>query len=112
MSDDFVPFWEKTYQEHDTITFSNIPNSTITEFEYLMDIPSKVLDVGCGEGQNAIYLAQQGHRVDAFDLSEHGIAKLKHICELSNVQGNAFVADLTTYCNWSGKRWRTQRVVC
>lgn len=44
-----------------------------------------------------MYLAQQGHYVDAFDLSEYGIAKLKHICELSNVQVNAFAADLTTY---------------
>lgn len=97
MSDHLIPFWEKTYQEYDAITFSNKPNSTIAEFEYLIGKPSKVLDVGCGEGQNAIYLAGQGHHVDAFDLSEHGIAKLKHICELSNVQVNAFAADLTTY---------------
>ena len=97
MSDNLVPFWEKSYQEYDTITFSNKPNSTITEFEHLIGNSSKVLEVGCGEGQNAIYLARQGHHVDAFDLSEHGIAKLKHICELSNVQVNAFVADLTTY---------------
>ena len=34
MSDNLVPFWEKTYQEYDTITFSNQPNSTITEFEH------------------------------------------------------------------------------
>lgn len=97
MSDNLVPFWEKSYQENDTITFSDKPNSTIVEFEYLIGNLSKVLDVGCGEGQNAVYLARQGHQVDAFDLSEHGIAKLKHICELSNVQLNAFVADLNTY---------------
>ena len=35
--------------------------------------------------------------MDAFDLSKHGIAKLKHRCKLSNTQVNAFVADLTTY---------------
>ena len=97
MGENLVPFWEKSYQEYDTITFSNKPNSTITEFEHLISNPSKVLDVGCGEGQNAIYLAQQGHHVDAFDLSENGIAKIKHICELSHAQVNAFVADLTTY---------------
>ncbi|MCM1386189.1 MAG: methyltransferase domain-containing protein [Bacillus sp. (in: Bacteria)] len=97
MSNDLVPFWEKAYQEYDTITFSNKPNPTITEFEHFIDNSSRILDVGCGEGQNAIYLAQQGHYVDAFDLSEHGIAKLKHRCELSNAQVNAFAADLTTY---------------
>ena len=97
MSDNLVPFWEKSYQEYDTATFSNEPNATITEFEHLLHNPSKVLEVGCGEGQNAIYLAQQGHLVDAFDLSEHGIAKLKYRCELANTKVNAFVADLTTY---------------
>lgn len=97
MNEVLVPFWEKAYQEYDTIAFSSEPNLTLTEFEHLISNQSKVLEVGCGEGQNAIYLAQKGHHVDAFDLSEHGIAKLKHRCKLSNAQVNAFVADLTTY---------------
>ena len=73
MSKDLVPFWEKAYQEYDTVTFSIEPNTTVTEFEHLIGTQSKVLDVGCGEGQNAIYLAKQGHLVDAFDLSQYGI---------------------------------------
>lgn len=97
MNEGLVPFWEKAYQEYDTTAFSNNPNSTITEFEHLINNQSKVLEVGCGEGQNAIYLAQKGHHVDAFDLSEYGIAKLKYRCKLSNAQVNAFVADLTSY---------------
>lgn len=97
MRKDLVPFWEKPYQEYDTIAFSNEPNKTLTEFEHLINTPSKVLEAGCGEGQNAIYLAGQGHLVDAFDLSENAIVKLKRRCELSNVQINAFTADLTTY---------------
>ncbi len=97
MDKDLVPFWEKSYQEDDTIAFSDQPNTTITEFEHLLHMQSKVLEAGCGEGQNAVYLAQKGYQVDAFDLSEHGIAKLKRRCEQSNAQVNAFVADLTTY---------------
>ena len=42
MSDNLVPFWEKSYREYDAITFSNKPNSTITEFEHLIGNPSKV----------------------------------------------------------------------
>lgn len=97
MNKDVIPFWEKAYQEYDITTFSNEPNVSITEFEHFIPHRSKVLDIGCGEGQNALYLAQKGHYVDAFDLSEHGIAKLKHRCKLSNIQVNAFVADLTVY---------------
>ena len=68
-----IPFLEKTYQEKDIITFSVKPNLTIKEFEHLLSKQSKILEAGCGEGQNAIYLAQQGYcNTDAFDLSENG----------------------------------------
>lgn len=97
MDKELVPFWEKAYQEYDTAAFSVEPNATVTEFEHRISKPSQILDIGCGEGQNAIYLARQGHHVDAFDLSEHGIAKLKYRCGQSDTQVNAFVADLTTY---------------
>lgn len=96
-SEELVPFWEKVYQEDDVTAFSNEPNATVTEFEHLFHKQSNVLEAGSGEGQNAIYLAKQGHCVDAFDLSEHGIAKMKRRCEAANAKVNAFAADLTTY---------------
>lgn len=97
MVQELVPFWEEAYQRKDVATFSSEPNMTIKEFEQLLICPSRVLEVGCGEGQNAIYLAQKGHCVDAFDLSEHGVAKVKYRSELSGAQLNAFVADLTKF---------------
>lgn len=97
MAKELVPFWEEAYQNKDIIAFLSKPNVTIKEFEELFRKHSRVLDVGCGEGQNAIYLAQQGHCVDAFDLSEHGIAKVNYRCEALGIQLNAFAADLTQY---------------
>lgn len=97
MAKELVPFWEEAYQNKDIIAFLSNPNVTIKEFEELFRKHSRVLDVGCGEGQNAIYLAQQGHCVDAFDLSEHGIAKVNYRCEALGIQLNAFTADLTQY---------------
>lgn len=94
---ELISFWEKTYREKDTVAFSSEPNATIKEFENLFCKQAHVLDVGCGEGQNAIYLAKQGCHVDAFDLSEHGIAKVIDRCEVSGVKLNAFIADLTEY---------------
>ncbi len=92
-----VPFWEEAYQSKDAVAFSSAPNDTIKEFELLFPEQSRVLDVGCGEGQNALYLAQKGHCVDAFDISEYGIAKVKYRCEEAGIQLNAFTADLTEY---------------
>ncbi len=39
----------------------------------------------------------QGYQVNAFDLSEHGIAKVNDRCKVSGVKMNAFIADLTEY---------------
>jgi SAM-dependent methyltransferase len=35
------------------------------------------LDLGCGIGRHALFFAERGFSVDAFDLSEHGIAVLQ-----------------------------------
>ena len=74
------------------------PNATIKEFEHLLSKQSPIIEIGCGKGQNAVYLAKQGYcNVDAFDISEHGIAKLQQRCKKETVQLNAFTADLITY---------------
>ena len=93
-----VPFWEKSYSDDSVVTFSAQPNATVKEFQHLISKDARILEVGCGEGQNSIYLAQQGYgRVDAFDLSENGIAKLRRLCDAKGVQVNAFAADLTEF---------------
>lgn len=37
----------------------------------------KVLDIGCGEGKDAVYMAQNGFEVTAFDITESGIRMTK-----------------------------------
>lgn len=98
MDQAIIPFWEETYLKDDVMTFSVEPNGTIREFEHLLKKQSNILEVGCGEGQNVLYLAEQGYcKIDAFDLSEAGIAKLKKRCKIRNLNINAFVDDLTIY---------------
>lgn len=98
MSNGLVPFWEAAYQEEDTITFSVNPNATIQEFEHLFDKQAQILEVGCGEGQNILYLAKQGFmNIHAFDLSANAISKVIRRCAASNLTINAFVDDLTKF---------------
>ena len=98
MDKDLVPFWEEAYQDENITAFSSEANATLKEFEHFLDRQSKIIEIGCGEGQNAFYLAKQGYcNVEAFDISEHGIAKLQRMCRKENIQLNAYTADLITY---------------
>ncbi|RYY80358.1 MAG: SAM-dependent methyltransferase TehB [Moraxellaceae bacterium] len=57
--------------------------------------PLTALDVGCGSGRNALYLAQQGFTVDACDVNVQAIDKLKEIIAAEHIQTiNATVCDL------------------
>ena len=53
MNKDLVPFWEAAYQDENVTAFSSEPNATIKEFEHLLSRQSHIIDIGCGEGQNA-----------------------------------------------------------
>ncbi|NOR45653.1 MAG: methyltransferase domain-containing protein [Candidatus Delongbacteria bacterium] len=59
--------------------------------------PIKLLDVGCGEGRNAVFFARNGYDVTAFDLASAGVEKTKQLAEEAGVSVNAFVADMNEY---------------
>lgn len=93
-----IPFWEEAYRSDNIMAFPIEPNNTLKEFEHLLSKNAAILEAGCGEGQNVLYLAKQGFQnIDAFDISEAGIAKLKKLCEVNSVSINAFVKDLANY---------------
>lgn len=91
------PFWEQTYANKDISTFQKGPTADIKEYFSIFKKESSILDVGCGEGRNSIFLAEQGHSVDAFDISEAGISKAKYLAGLKNVNVNFYVQDLREF---------------
>ena len=85
-----ISFWEKAFENDETFLFGASPNKTILELEHLFDKQWSVLDVGCGDGKNSIYLAKQGfENIDAFDISETAIGKIRRLCEKDSLQINA-----------------------
>jgi len=70
-------------------------------FEVLKLIPPDreltLLDIGCGEGRNAVFFARNGYNVTAFDSSEKGLAKTRLLAEKAHVDLNIFKADLNEY---------------
>lgn len=85
------PFWEETYRDQTVSTFSKGPTVDVEEFYKLFPTGGRVLDMGCGEGRNSIFMAKPGCQVDALDLSENGIGKAKAIAAAEGVQVNFFL---------------------
>ncbi|MFH8484530.1 class I SAM-dependent methyltransferase [Streptomyces longisporoflavus] len=66
-------FWDERYDQSDRL-WSGEPNAALVrETEDLT--PGSALDLGCGEGGDAIWLARQGWRVTATDISRVALAR-------------------------------------
>lgn len=65
--DDIQAFWESFYLDEHQV-WSGKPNDAMVRHVTGMT-PGKALDLGCGEGADAIWLAQQGWHVTAVDVS-------------------------------------------
>lgn len=59
--------------------------------------PYRVLDIGCGEGKDAVFFAKCGYAVTAFDISEQGIEKAKSLAGHNQVEVQFFKADIFDY---------------
>lgn len=69
----------------------------VEKIPFQKDCRLKVLDIGTGEGRDALYLAALGFDVTAFDLSPVGIEKLAKIAEAKNLTVESFVADIKDF---------------
>ncbi|MCG7985406.1 MAG: class I SAM-dependent methyltransferase [Candidatus Thiodiazotropha lotti] len=58
---------------------------------------SKVLDVGCGQGRDALFIARRGHTVTAIDQSPSGIRDLQTDAIAEGLAITAKVADIRDY---------------
>jgi SAM-dependent methyltransferase len=64
--------------------------------------PGRAIDLGCGEGDNAIFLAQHGFSVTGVDFAPAAIAKARRKVDLAGVNVDLRVADLTQMLDVGG----------
>jgi SAM-dependent methyltransferase len=68
--------WDARYRERDGTMWSGRPNGRLVA-EVAALTPGRALDVGCGEGADAIWLAQRGWTVTAIDISDVAICRAR-----------------------------------
>ncbi|HUT58321.1 MAG TPA: class I SAM-dependent methyltransferase [Phycisphaerae bacterium] len=62
--------------------------------EWAPPAPARILEAGCGDGLNAIYLARLGHRVTGVDISEDAIARARKAAAEQGVEVEFLCLDL------------------
>ncbi|WP_336882240.1 class I SAM-dependent methyltransferase [Priestia koreensis] len=98
------PFWEDFYTDRTKPIpiFTDYPDETLVSYVRSVNLTGrKVLDIGCGAGRNALFLASQGFEVDAIDLSSTSIEWAKERADERNlsirfIHGNLFETALRT----------------
>ncbi len=58
---------------------------------------ARILDIGCGQGRDALFIARQGHHVTGVDLSPAAISDLQKDAAREGLRIEGVVADITTY---------------
>lgn len=77
----------------DEFAFGAEPNVWLREHAGALPAGGRVLCVADGEGRNSVFLARQGLRIDAFDLSDVGVAKARRFSREQGVEVAYAVAD-------------------
>jgi SAM-dependent methyltransferase len=74
--------WDARYRERDGAMWSGRPNGRLVSV--VADLsPGRALDVGCGEGADATWLARRGWTVTGIDISEVAVRRAREAAELA-----------------------------
>jgi 2-polyprenyl-3-methyl-5-hydroxy-6-metoxy-1,4-benzoquinol methylase len=87
--------WDTRYAGTELVWTAE-PNRFLTE--EVVDLePGRALDLACGEGRNAVWLAAQGWTVTGVDFSAVGLDKARRLAEQRGVVVDWVNADVTRY---------------
>ena len=85
--------WDERYRERELV-WSAGPNAFVAE-QLAQHPRGRVLDLGAGEGRNALWLAEQGFEVEAVEFSAVAIEKGRELAAHRQVSVTFTLADLT-----------------
>ena len=87
--------WEQRYETNELPWDTGRADGNLSAALERYDIaPCRVLELGCGTGSNAIWLAQQGFDVTALDISEVAVARARQAAKRAAVTVSFTAADV------------------
>jgi SAM-dependent methyltransferase len=87
--------WNDRYRERGSVWGAS-PNQFVEA--YLADLePCRILDMGAGQGRNAIWLGRRGHRVTAVDISDVAVSQARELANDAGVDVVFVAADLARW---------------
>jgi 2-polyprenyl-3-methyl-5-hydroxy-6-metoxy-1,4-benzoquinol methylase len=87
--------WNRRYADRELLWTARPNRFLVAEVEGLS--PGRALDVACGEGRNAVWLAERGWEVTAVDFSDVALRKARLLADSRGVAVKWVHADLTEY---------------
>jgi len=85
----------ETYDEYyKTVNLFGEPYSDLVTFFKNYESKGKLIDIGCGQGRDAIVLARLGYKVTGIDNSKLGIEQMNNQAKLENLDLTGFVDDI------------------
>ena len=93
--------WNEVYTERQGRTF---PHNQFLAERIQGRKPGKALDIGIGEGRNALFLAAQGWEVTGFDISDVGLTLAREAAQQRGVKLEAVVEDADRF-DYGRQRW-------
>jgi SAM-dependent methyltransferase len=90
-----VSRWNERYEKGDTPWETSQPSSELKRVLTEVPIgPCRTLELGCGTGANAVWLAQQGFEVTAVDFSTLAIERARQRADEAGVSVHFLAADV------------------
>ena len=87
--------WDRRYQGRELVWTAEPNRFLVAETETLA--PGRAIDLACGEGRNAIWLAEREWQAVGADFSEVGLQKARELANRRGVNVEWVAADLLDY---------------
>ncbi len=87
--------WDQRYAADDLRSAGEPSRFLVAEAAALP--PGRALDLACGQGRHAVWLAARGWRVTGVDFSQIGLAKARRLAAAQSVEPDWIAADLVDF---------------